>query len=343
MRFVSSAPRAARVGTVAVAVALAAAFAAQSSAQPGPSEAQEKPQAGDMLVTLLGTGSPVPSATRFGNSTLVQAGGLNLVFDAGRGAAIRLAQAGVPVGEVDGVFITHFHSDHVNGLDDLWLTGYIPALGGRPSGQLDLYGPTGVKALAENLTKAFEGDIAARVADGEVDRNTTNAGALRGGTRRDRLRPRRRARADVHGRPRPRNAIEPAVGYRVDYGRHSVLISGDTRPTPNVIRWGQGVDVLIHEVADFPDPTLPAIQGVYAHHTNPRQAGEIFARTRPQMAVYSHIVRGAPPRIPNVPLSVIAQRTRETYGGPLRIGEDLTRFVIDRDGVAVVPHYAEND
>jgi ribonuclease Z len=343
MRFVSSAPRVARAGTVAVAVALAASFAAQSSAQPSPSEAQAKSQAGDMLVTLLGTGSPVPSATRFGNSTLVQAGGLNLVFDAGRGAAIRLAQAGVPVGEVDGVFITHFHSDHVNGLDDLWLTGYIPALGGRPSGQLDVYGPTGVKDLAENLTKAFEGDIATRVADGEVDRTTTKLvpyESARDGIVFDRDGVRVRMFTVDHD---PGHAIEPAVGYRVDYGRHSVLISGDTRPTPNVIRWGQGVDVLIHEVADFPDPTLPAIQGVYAHHTNPRQAGEIFARTRPQMAVYSHIVRGAPPRIPNVPLSVIAQRTRETYGGPLTIGEDLTRFVIARDGVAVVPHFAEND
>ena len=210
MRFVSS-PRAARVGTVAVAVALAAAFAAQSSAQPGPSEAQGKPQAGDMLVTLLGTGSPVPSATRFGNSTLVQAGGLNLVFDAGRGAAIRLAQAGVPVGEVDGVFITHFHSDHVNGLDDLWLTGYIPALAAG-HGQLDLYGPTGVKALAENLTKAFEGDIAARVADGEVDRDTTKLvpyEAARDGIIFDRDGVRVRMFTVDHD---PENAIEPAVG-----------------------------------------------------------------------------------------------------------------------------------
>ena len=288
-----------------------------------------------MLVTLLGTGSPVPSATRFGNSTLVQAGGLNLVFDAGRGAAIRLAQAGVPVGEVDGVFITHFHSDHVNGLDDLWLTGYIPALGGRPSGQLDVYGPTGVQDLAENLTKAFEGDIATRVADGEVDRTTTKLvpyESARDGIVFDRDGVRVRMFTVDHD---PGHAIEPAVGYRVDYGRHSVLISGDTRPTPNVIRWGQGVDVLIHEVADFPDPTLPAIQGVYAHHTNPRQAGEIFARTRPQMAVYSHIVRGAPPRIPNVPLRDAQRTGRPTAAADDRRG--LTRFVIRPRRGAVVP------
>ena len=84
---------------------------------------------GEMRVTLLGTGSPVLTDERMGNSTLIQAGGLDLVVDAGRGTAIRLGQAGVGPGGVDGMFITHFHSDHINGLADVWMTGYIPAIG----------------------------------------------------------------------------------------------------------------------------------------------------------------------------------------------------------------------
>lgn len=97
------------------------------------------PSPGEMRVTLLATGSPVPSITRFGMSTLVHANGLNLAFDAGRGATTRLIQVGVSLGQIDGVFLTHSHSDHVNGLADMWLSGYIPALGGR-EGTYDLPG-----------------------------------------------------------------------------------------------------------------------------------------------------------------------------------------------------------
>jgi ribonuclease Z len=78
-----------------------------------------------MTVTLLGTGSPSPNPVRFSAATLVQAGGLNMLFDAGRGCTIRLRQLGVRLGSVSPVFLTHFHSDHTVGLPDIWMTGYI--------------------------------------------------------------------------------------------------------------------------------------------------------------------------------------------------------------------------
>src|SRR6187399_3060722 len=76
---------------------------------------------GSMTVTLLGTGSPIPSLERFGPSTLVEAAGLRLVFDLGRGAPIRLWQKQIPLGSINAHFLTHLHSDHVNGLPDLWM------------------------------------------------------------------------------------------------------------------------------------------------------------------------------------------------------------------------------
>ncbi|WP_009476118.1 MBL fold metallo-hydrolase [Rhodococcus sp. JVH1] len=265
-------------------------------------------------------------------STLVQANGLNLVFDAGRGATTRLTQAGVPLGQIDGVFLTHFHSDHVNGLADMWLSGYIPALGGR-EGAFDLYGPAGVKSIGDGLVQTFRNDIDVRVADAEVDPATTPivSHEFEGD----------RVIFDRDGvavtmftvQHDPKNAIEPAVGYRVDYAGKSVLISGDTVPVDNVIRYGTGVDVLIHEVADFQDPS--ALPNVYAHHTNPRQAGEIFAKTRPEMAVYSHIVNGIPGRVPGIPDETLIERTRESYDGPLTVGQDLMSFQITDNEVQV--------
>jgi ribonuclease Z len=79
----------------------------------------------DFKVTLLGTGSPFPDPNRFAAATLVEAGQEKLLFDVGRGATIRLNQIGVPMGAINAVFITHFHSDHTSGLPDLWLTGWI--------------------------------------------------------------------------------------------------------------------------------------------------------------------------------------------------------------------------
>lgn len=76
-------------------------------------------QAAPLNVTLLGTGSPVPSNVRFSQSILVEAGKDKLVFDLGRGVTIRLAQLGIPFRDVTASFITHFHSDHLVGLPDL--------------------------------------------------------------------------------------------------------------------------------------------------------------------------------------------------------------------------------
>src|SRR5215831_8952760 len=79
----------------------------------------------EMRVTLLGTGTPFPNAERFGSAILVEAGGKRLLFDCGRGVVIRLAQMGVSSKDIDGLFLTHLHSDHVVGIPDLWLSGWF--------------------------------------------------------------------------------------------------------------------------------------------------------------------------------------------------------------------------
>ncbi|AHD21164.1 ribonuclease Z [Rhodococcus pyridinivorans SB3094] len=306
--------------------------ASDGSASDSAHPAADAPAEGEMRVTLLGTGSPVPSTERYGMSTLVQANGLNLVFDAGRGATVRLTQAGVPVGQVDAVFLTHFHSDHINGLSDLWMSSYVPALGGR-EGAFQLYGPVGVRNIGDGMQSTYRNDIDVRVADKEVDPATTPIEShefAEDGVVFDQDGVTVTMFTVEHD---PVGAIQPAVGYRVDYAGKSVLLSGDTVPTENVLKFGEGVDVLVHEVADFEDPS--ALPSVYAHHTNPQQAGDIFEQTQPKMAVYSHIVNGIPGRVPGISDEMLVERTRENYDGPLTVGTDLMTFLITGDEVRV--------
>jgi len=116
--------------------------------------------------------------------------------------------------------------------------------------------------------------------------------------------------------------IKPALGYRVDYSGHSVVLSGDTRYSENLIQFAQGADVLIHEVLD-PEAyratdniyTSEQKQRVIDHHTTPDQAGTVFSRVKPKLAIYSHVV-------PFNATDLVAH-TRKTYSGPLEVGEDL--------------------
>jgi len=288
-----------------------------------------------IVVTLLGTGSPVPITARYGMATLVQAGGLNLVFDAGRGCAVRLNQAGVPLGRVDALFVTHFHSDHLNGLPDLWMTSYLPPTFGRRAQPMEIRGPKGIARIAETMRATFADDVRIRMADEHVPEASTLIVAhefAKDGVMFERNGVTVTAFEVNHG-----PLIKPAYGYRVDHGGRSVLLSGDTKFDENLIAHGQGVDLLVHEVAVAPKPILdaPYIQTILNHHTTPEQAGVVFTRTKPRLPVFSHIVELSDDKNPRPGEAEIVQRTRTNWTGDLIVGQDLDRFVLTSAGVAV--------
>ena len=281
-------------------------------APPAGSGAVASPAAPDSLtVVLLGTGvGPLVNLHQWGASTLVEAGGLRLIFDCGRGATMRLTQAGVPVGSISRLFLTHLHSDHVIQIPDLLLTGWA---GGGRQVPLNVWGPEGTRAMMDHLQQAFAFDIRMRR---DVDEKLPGAGIevlshdITQGVVFDEQGVKVTAFLVDHG------PVQPAFGYRVDYRGHSVVLSGDTRVSENLIQIAAGVDVLVHEVIDpevIRARRLPHAEAIIAHHTTPEQAGSLFARIRPQLAVYSHA--------PNTE-SVILQ-TRKTYAGPLEGAEDL--------------------
>ncbi|HEY5665741.1 MAG TPA: MBL fold metallo-hydrolase [Gammaproteobacteria bacterium] len=286
--------------------------------------AAETAAAQTMRVTLLGTGRPTPLHDRFEAATLVEAGETTLLFDAGRGASIRIWQLGMPLSEVDGVFITHFHHDHISGLADLWLTGWLPPAFGRRTWPLAIWGPEGMSDITDGLKAAYKRDIDIRVPDENLPREAADFDVTEfseDGIVYDQNGVTVRAFAVDHG-----ELIKPAVGYRIDYAGRSVLISGDTRYDENIARMGEGVDVLIHEVVTG-RPELyeqyPELIRIRDHHTTPEEVGRIFSMAEPRLAVYTHLVNLSAPGIPVVGNEELVEETRRTYDGPLVVGHDL--------------------
>jgi ribonuclease Z len=282
----------------------------------------------DFKVTLLGTASPQARTTRFGPSTLVEVGGQTLLFDAGRGVSIRMGQLKIPLGKIDMLFITHYHSDHVSGIPDVWLTGWLGSPVNRRKAPFHVIGPTGAKNLMANLEKAYALDISIREADEKLPpqgvalnvEEFANDGVV---YEKDGVKV--IAFEVDHG-----DVIKPAYGYRIEYKGHAAVISGDTRYNQNVIKYGTGVDLLIHEVA-IARPELMSnlfAQAIIAHHTSPHDAGRVFAQAKPKLAAYTHLVFLSNEKIAEATLEDLLAQTQETYSGPLEIGEDLTSFDI---------------
>ena len=262
----------------------------------------------NLKVVLLGSGmGPRVNLQQFGASTLIEAANLRLLFDCGRGATLRLAQVGVPIGSISRLFLTHLHSDHVIQISDLLLTGW--AGGGRTT-PLEIWGPDGTRAMMDHMQQAFAFDIhMRRDVDEKLDGNGIKVVShdIKQGVVFDGQGVKVTAFLVDHG------LLIPAFGYRIDYRGRSVVLSGDTRVSENLIRFAQGVDVLVHEVVD-PETNREGAR----RHTTPEQAGEVFARVKPRLAIYSHG--------PNAE-SVITQ-TRKTYAGPLQGAEDLLTIEI---------------
>lgn len=275
-------------------------------------------------VTLLGTGAPQPSIERFGASTLVEAGDAYLLFDCGRGAAQRIWQKKIATGKVTKLFITHLHSDHVVGIPDLLLTGLMPGVFGNRREPFEVWGPDGTAEMMQGLQAAFRWDIKTR----SEEYPRADSGAV--------VRAQNISEGVVYNKGGVKvtaftvnhsDIITSALGYRIDYQQYSVVISGDTRYSENLITFAKGVDVLIHEVVAIRPEVLAKsalARKITNFHTTPEQAGKVFSLTNPRLAVYTHVA--TPPVDPSTPLPTaddIITWTKKSYSGDLTVGEDL--------------------
>jgi ribonuclease Z len=273
-----------------------------------------------MRVTLLGTGSPLPDARRAGPSTLVQAGGLNLLFDCGRGVLMRLAAVGLPTPAfLHGLFLTHQHSDHVTDLNDVlttrWATSMVPA-------PLPLVGPPGTAGLVERTLEMLQVDIGYRLAhhedltwepsvevwevsDGEVELAVLSGAGVR-----------------VLAAPTDHRPVAPTVGYRVEHEGRSVVLAGDTVPCAGLDALVRGADVYVQTVIRddlIRQIPVPRLQDVCDYHSTVQDAARTAAKAGVGTLVLTHMVPAPAPE----QVGEWVQLAAEEFDGTVLAPDDL--------------------
>jgi ribonuclease Z len=165
------------------------------------------------------------------------------LFDVGARSPVRIGQARLPMGRIDGVFLTHFHSDHIAALPDVNLTSWVQ---GRPTA-LNVYGPPGVQFVVDGFNNAYQLDRGYRTGHHGADLLPPDRGPMLAHT----FTPDAVVWQDdlltVTSFTVEHPPIEPAVGYRIDYRGRSVVISGDTNAADSLFAAAQGADLLLHD------------------------------------------------------------------------------------------------
>jgi ribonuclease Z len=269
-----------------------------------------------LQVILHGTGYPRPEPERAGPATAVVCDGKVYLVDAGRGVLLRLAATELPLKSIQAVFLTHLHSDHTSGLPDLFATSWIF---GRNT-PLELYGPRGTQPAARALEAFYAADTHIRRDLVEMLPGagaTIRAHEIEEGPIYEDAAVRITAFAVDH------HPVEPAFGYRFDARGKSVVISGDTRPSENLIRHARGADVLVHEAylpEHFDRVDTPAVAArLKSYHSSAEEAGQVASRAGVKLLVLTHLVPGGPEK-------TFLERAGKYFSGKIVVGRDLMRF-----------------
>lgn len=297
-------------------------------------------------IGLCGTGSPLPNRERAAACTVVIAGDTLVIVDAGEGAARNIAQMGLPNGKIKALFLTHYHSDHIDGLGPMMLLRWAASDNSAP---LPVHGPAGVEGVIAGFNAAYALDNGYRTAHhGEKIAPPAAAGAMAMPFAiptapmlvydADGLR--------VTAFPVDHRPVSPSVGYRFDYKGRSVVVSGDTGPSKMVERAAKDADLLVHEAlqpkmvkalaAELEKAGRPQaariMHDILDYHASPAQAADSAQVAGVRMLVLSHVV-------PSMPTSYMdaafLDGAGDHFDGPIVVGADGQYFSLPVGSTAI--------
>lgn len=271
-------------------------------------------------VVLLGTkGGPTPGTLRAAPATLIEIGGTAWVVDCGNGVANQLVKAGVSLDRLQRIFITHNHSDHVADAGTLIELAWSSGL----DTPVTVHGPPPITAIVRDQLAALSYDVEARMREeGRVPLAPLVSVE-------ERAQPGVVLKANgvtVTSALVDHETVRPAFAYRFDTPGRSIVISGDTRYSDNLVALAKGADLLIHEAIYAPaidrmgGENAPTLRDhLRRSHTIAEDVGLVATRAGVKKLVLSHLVPGGPQVTDAMWLAAV----RRTYAGPVAIGRDL--------------------
>lgn len=285
-------------------------------------------------VFICGAGSPMPDPQRAGPCIGVLAGQRAFIIDTGSGSARRLGRMGFPFDKLESIYLTHLHSDHIDGLGEMLLQAWVGP--GRTS-PTPVAGPRGVEEVVAGFNAAYRLDSTYRVA--HHGPNVVNPGGFGGVA--ETLPSAAVAPAtivndggltiDIIGVNH--SPVEPALGFRFRYGGRSVVISGDTVYHPGLVSAAKDVDLLVHEalqptmvsaIADAADAAgrrnvAAVMRDILDYHATPEDAARAAAEAgAKQLAIY-HIVPPLPSRLLE---PLFLGDAKAAFDGPITVAQD---------------------
>ena len=264
-------------------------------------------------VILLGTGTPNAEPARSGPATAIVVNAAVYLVDSGPGIVRRAAAAKLPMPALKHVFFTHLHSDHTLGYPDLIFSPWVL----ERTAPIEAYGPPGLRAMTDHLCAAWREDIEMRLDGGEPSNKTgwrVNVHEIAAGV------VYRDANVTVKAFAVPHGTWKHAFGYRFETADRTIVISGDTTFTPEMIEQARGADVLVHEAyseVGLKTRALPWQKYHAAFHTSSSDVARIARETKPKIVVLHHLVLSGQP-----PEQVLREVTAG-YTGKVVIGQDL--------------------
>lgn len=262
---------------------------------------------------VCGSGSPMPDAVRAGPCLAVLAGNQAFVFDAGSGSIRKLQRMGFPMPKLRAAFLTHLHSDHIDGLGELLLQAWVA--GGRIA-PLPVHGPDGTEQVIAGFRSAYERDQGYRVA--HHGPGVVQPGGF-GGTAQIIALPEGTDSQVVydHGGVRitairvNHAPIAPAFGYRIDYQGRAIVLSGDTVYSPSLVAAAKGADLMLHEALNKQlvaalgrklaergqAANAQIMQDIQNYHASPEDAARAAKQAGVRSLVLYHLVPAPPARL----------------------------------------------
>lgn len=279
-----------------------------------------------LVITLTGTGNPIPHPERAGGGVLVQADGVNLQFDAGRATIMRLAAIGLHPEDLAAVFLTHHHSDHLQGLDDLAYTRKNMPDPDYIHDSTIVVAPDGpLRHFLDHLLDPWKYDFEVRDENRGRKVNRSIDAVLFEASDTP-MQVWESGDVKVSASSVRHEPVVPAVGYRVDSPSGSVAISGDTRVCEEMERLSEGVDVLVHEamLSDVVRGRTP--EAIMQYHSDSVELGAMADRAGVKTLILTHLIPPTdlfPAKADGIAKYEEAVRSGG-FKGELHVGDDLT-------------------